>query len=287
MCSLHNDIEAIGWAVSTLSSYMGTALNSNFSIAATGSFFGAVGGYVLVLITNRRAEILSKIDRTKVAIALTHSLFNVAYGLNKQHLYSFYKEYIDSKKKFEEFIEEKNGNVINNSTDVVRIPFNCATISMPYIDFEFLNSHLLRETGFSGRAFILATELISSLHTLERNFKCRHETLNEIIEIFTKNNFNNTDKAFLYYGIEITRETDNFSYTKYLDVMKCIKNSVESCIWFSKELTLELIENAEKEAKKIYIKRPKIGSVDYSDVDSKYMPNDEYFKDYREKFKKA
>lgn len=280
MCSVHEVLEIIRMAVSDAASYTWAALNSDFGIAATGSFFGAVGGYVIVLVTNRRAEVLAKIDRIRVAIALTHSIFNLTYSLHKQHLFDLYEQYIVSKK---EFIESKT----SKAKGVVTVPFNNKTISIPHIDFELLNSHLLRETGFTGRAFMLASTLIRCLHDLEGQIKYRHAVLNEINSISASQNLDTHHEACLYYGIKITDQTCDFIYENYSDVMTAIKGFVINCEWFSKELSLELIENAEKESKKIWFKRPKIGSVDYSDVDPKYMPDDKDYKDWREKFKKA
>jgi hypothetical protein len=281
MCNIHNSLEILGKAASSLSSSTWDALNSNFGIAATGSFFGAVGGYVIVLVTNRRTEILTKIDRIKVATALTHSLFNLAYSLHKQHIYDLYQDYEESKTKF---IEAKTGKTKN---DVIRVPFNNMTLTLPYVDFELINSKLLRETGFAGRAFILATTLIRCLYDLREQLKYRHAILSEINRIAVESNLNIHDKACLYYGIKIETPTGDIYYENYSSVMKAIKAFTLDCIWFSKELTLELLENAKIESKKIFYRRPKFGSADYSDVDSKYMPNDADYKDWEEKFKKA
>ena len=280
MCRIHETLEMIGMAATTAASYTWGALNSDFGIAATGSFFGAVGGYFIVMVTNRRAEILSKIDRIKVAIALTHSIFNLAYSLNKQHLYDLKEEYTANKA---EFVEAKSGE----TKGVITVPFNNKTIFLPYTDFELINSKLLSETGFAGRTFILATTLIRCLYDLKGQLEYRHAILNEINSISTAENLSTHDKACLYYGIKITGQEGDFRYENYSGIMEAIKISVESCIWFSKELAFELIETAEKESKKIHYKRPKVGSVDYSDVDPKYMPDDADFKDYREKFTKA
>ena len=280
MCSVHEVLEIIGTATSDVASYAWAALNSNFGIAATGSFFGAAGGYVIVLVTNRRAEVLAKIDQVRVAIALTHSIFNLAYSLHKQHLYDLYEQYEVSKK---EFIESKTGK----ASGVVTVPFNNKTVFLPYTDFELINSKLLRETGFAGRTFILATTLIRCLYDIKGQLEYRHIVLNEINRISAELNLGTHDKACLYYGIKIETPTGDFIYENYSDVMTAIKGFVVDCEWFSKELTLELIENAKKESKKIRFKRPKIGSVDYSDVDPQYMPDDKDYKDWREKFKKA
>lgn len=281
MFDIYNGFEILGKAASSISSSTLDILNSNFGIAATGSFFGAVGGYAIVLVTNRRTEIIAKIDRIKVAIALTHSLFNLAYSLHKQHIYDLYYDYEENKAKF---IEAKNGKTKN---DVIRVPFNNMTLELPYVDFELINSKLLRETGFTGRAFILATTLIRCLYDLREQLKYRHSVLREINRIALESNLNTHDKACLYYGIKIERPKGDIYYENYSSVMKAIKNFTLDCIWFSKELTLELLENAKTESKNIFYRRPKFGSADYSDVDSKYMSNDTDYQDWREKFKKT
>lgn len=274
MCSIRYDLEMIYEAILAVFTYIWGGINSPLGIAAVGSFFGAVGGYCIVLVTNRRSEILSKIDHLKIAIALTHSIFNLAYGLNKQQIYNLYQQYADGKTKF---IEGKAKGT------PVEVLFNTSTISPPYIDFELINSKLLRETGFTGRAFLLADTLIRCLHALKEQLEYRHTVLNEINSM----SLGTHDKACLYYGIQIETPTGGFFYEKYSDVMKAIKIFTVDCEWFSKELALELIENAKKESKKIFLRRPKIGSVDYSDVDPKYMPNDADYKAWREKFIKA
>ena len=80
---------------------------------------------------------------------------------------------------------------------------------------------------------------------------------------------------------------DDFTDDSYNSVMQALKDTNMDCTWFSKELTLALIEFGKETAKKICIGRPKIGSVDYSDVEPEYMPNDDDYKNWREKFKKA
>ncbi len=265
--------------LSDIVSFLKGALNSDFGIAATGSFFGAVGGYFIVLVTNNRAEILSKIERLKIAIALTHSLFNVAYSINKQHIFELHEEYQQGRLGFVA--------AQTNHPKIHSILFNIKTISFPYIDFDLISSKLLKETGFTSRAVILATTLIRCLYELRELLKQRHIVINEINSIAVDHKFDIAKKACLYYGINIKTPTGDFLYTNYFDVMNNIKDFTLDCIWLSRELAWELLENAKTLSKKIYYNRPKVGSVDYSDVDKKYLPNDDNYKNWRDKIKKA
>jgi len=258
MYRIYEILEWVKMAATTANSYIWAVLNSEFGIAATGSFFGAVGGYIIVMVTNHRAEILSKIARQKIAINLTHSLFNVTYGLNQQHLHDLHQRYINGKKNF---ISKKNNN--KNNPKIQEFMFYNKIISVPHIDFELINNQLLREIGFAGRAFLLSSALVSSLHSLIEALKYRQTVLTEINNISVSQKFDNQQVAHLYYGIKIPGPTGDLFYESYSDVMDAIKKSVESCIWFSKELVIELIHNTGEEAKKIIFKRPKIGSIDY------------------------
>ena len=256
-------------------------LNSNFGIATTGSFFGAVGGYLAVFFTNRRAEILSRIGRMKIAIALTDGLFNLAYNLNSQHLFELNLRYMNSKKKFSAL---ESGNIIDLEKEIT---YDLKAILIPKIDFELINSQLLRETGFMGRAYSLATVLIHSLRDLERFIEIRQSLIDKIDFRSAKNDFELDQKIRLFFGLRVSSPRGNYIDEQYSDIMEGIKISVESSIWFSRELVLQMIEEAKIEASKIYMFRPKIGSVDYSNVDQKYLPNDLNFKDWRKNFTRA
>jgi hypothetical protein len=90
----------------------------------------------------------------------------------------------------------------------------------------------------------------------------------------------------LYYGIKFSTEEASYNYKSHSDIMESIKISIECCIWFSKELSLQLTTILEKESKKIIFGRPRIVSIDYSRVDEKYMPNDADYDAWRENSKK-
>ena len=254
-------------------------LNSDFGTAATGAFFGAAGGYCLVALNKSRDEILKKLENLRVAIAVAFSLFNVSYSLNKQNIYDLYHKYEEDKKKFVELSPDKD--------NPIAIEFDHRIVRMPYIDFNLTTSKLFSECGSNSRALILATTLIRCLNDLQEQLEYRLVVLQEITQIVNENGLTAYQKACFYYGVKIEGLQGNIHYENYSDVMKSIKLSTEDCIWFSKELSLEFIENSKKISRRIFFGRPKTPSLEYSDVDARYMPCDDNYKDYREKFKKA
>ncbi len=256
--------------------------DSPMGIAAVGSFFGAVGGYVMVMITNRRAEVISKIRHTKTAIGITHDLFNIFLSLKKQHVKSMCELY-ESKKK--EFVDAKSGKL--SGIQEITIPFDNKTISFPFVDFELLNSKLLEKPELPLRALVIATTLIRVIHELKNQVNFRHGVLAEVNQLAMKYDLNDHGLACLYYGIRLDRAGGSIQYDTYCNVMKAINDFCDDAIWFSKELTAELIKVGKETAGKIYFGRPKIGLVDYSDIDPSLLPKDENYKDWREKFKQA
>jgi hypothetical protein len=75
-------------------------LNSNFGTAATGSFFGAVGGFFLVEYSNFRKGIHQKVIAINVAISFSLDILNTMLSFKKQHVKNLYERYTNDKKKF-------------------------------------------------------------------------------------------------------------------------------------------------------------------------------------------
>ncbi len=258
-------------------------LNSDFGIAATGSFFGAVGGYVIVMVSNQRTEKLSRIGALKIAIAMCHSLFNSSFGLYRQHVKDLCKSYEEEKKKF---IAIESGAI--QASGIVPILYDFKSLSLPHVNLTLVNSKFFEKTDLAGRAFALATTLVSTIVGLNEMVHARHEMLQSINSRAREYGLNDHDKACLYFGTKLDHPAlGRIQDQSYANVMTAINNFNEDCIWFSKELTQELIDLAKKTAKKIIFFRPRIGSVDYSDIDSKLLPKDEEYRDWREKFPKT
>ncbi len=153
-------------------------------------------------------------------------------------------------------------------------------------DFNLVNSKLLEKTDLSGRAFILATTLINSFSTLKSVIHARHEALELIKNMSHKYQLDDHDTACLYFGVKFSHPVlGDIMEQRYFDTMMAIKNFNEDCTWFSKELTQALIDEAKKIAKSLTFRRPKIGDVDYSDVDLNLLPPDAQYKDWRDKFR--
>lgn len=283
MCSLNNVLEMIGRGISSSFSYVAHGLNSELGIAAVGSFAGAVGGYVIAMVINHRTEVISKVGHTKTAIAVVHSLFNTFLSLKKQHIKELCEQYEKNKN---EFIELKKAK---NPPREVIIPFVSHSISFPRVDFGLINTKLFEKADVTGRAYVLATTLINCIHELQNQIAYRHEALNQIAQISAEYKLDDHDRACLYYGIRLNNHPTmgNIDFQTYSDVMGHIRDFNNDIIWFSRELVWELIKNGKESAKKLIFSRPKIGSVDYSDVESSLMPDDANYKDWREKFKKA
>lgn len=255
--------------------------NSNFMVAATGSFFGAVGGYVMVMITDKRKEALSKIGTLKAAISISHVLFNASLGLYKQHIKTIFETYDTDRKRF---IVSKDK--ASTTQEEIHLTFDHRFIVFPHLDFNLINSKLLEKTDLSGRAFILATTLISSFSTLKSVIHARHEALELIKNMSHKYQLTVHDTFCLYFGIKFSHPVlGDIMEQRYFDTMMAIKDSNEDCTWFSKELTQALIDEAKKISKSLTFRRPKIGGVDYSDVDPNLLPPDAHYKDWRDKFK--
>ena len=260
--------------------YISKMLNTNFGIAATGSFFGAVGGYVMVWYTNRRSEILSMIRHTKTAIAVSHSIFNVFLGLKRQHVKSLCADYKENQSNF---TKAYNGN----ASGEVRVPMGFKTISMPYLDLSLISSEFFEKTDLTFRARSLALTLITVIQELKAQIQYREDVFSEIAAMSKRLNLDEKGTACLLYGLELQDTRGNkINFQKNNDVMKAIGDFTDDSIWFSKELTNELIEIANKFSRKIIIGRPKASSIDYSDVPLGLIPEDENYKDWIEKFSK-
>lgn len=149
-----------------------SSFSSQIITAAVGSFFGAVGGYVLVWITNNRTEIKSKVGHINMAIAMSHSLFNIFYSLKKQHVKSLCDEYQIEKKQFTDI---KEGKVARTGT--IPVFFDFKTLSFPYLDIDIVNSKLFDKAEISGRAFFLADALLKSINELKNQFSFRHTVI--------------------------------------------------------------------------------------------------------------
>lgn len=223
-------------------------LNSEFGTAAVGSFFGAVGGYAMVMITDRRKEILSKIGALKAAISLSHTLFNNSYGLYSQHIKSLYAEYERDRKKFIEALKKSTAG----EKVIFDAIFDNKQFLFPPIDFNLVNSKLMEKTDLSRRAFILATTLVNSFITLKELMQQRQNFLRHIANLAEKHKLNDTEKAHLYYGTRFSHPTlGNITEESFVNIMQGINNFNVDCTWFAKELTDELIKVSKKTCKEI------------------------------------
>lgn len=255
--------------------YLIQFLNSDFGTAAVGSFFGAVGGYFMVILTNRRNKTFERVKALRIASAFSHMLFNTSFGLYKQQVKDLFEEYETGRKKFIETHEKfKKGEKVE-----IAVQFNFKKIIFPPTDLDFMNSRF-EKADLSGRSLILATTLMNSFATLKSMMEIREQILANINSIKSSQEH----KAFIYYGVQFPHPAGNIQEESYKNIMEGIKSFNEDCIWFSKELSEEILYLAKKESKKIWLKKPKVGSIDYSDVDPLLLPDDENYKDWREKF---
>ncbi|MDB2414391.1 hypothetical protein N9W34_01305 [Rickettsiales bacterium] len=259
-----------------------TLFNSNFGVAATGSFFGAVGGYTMVLYTNKRAEIIKKIRGLKTSVAMAHRIFNMFYGLKQQHIKPMCDRYFKGQKDFVDVQNKKH----TKPTEFL-IQFDFQTPKFPYMDFELINSTFFEKVDLSGRALSIAMVLVNTLAEMKGLLEYRNYVIAEINELTNKYNLGHYERACLYYGQPVTHTNlGEIHYENYSNVMRDIKIFNDSCIWFSKELLEELLKLEKETTKKVFIFRPKAGSIDFSDLEKDMMPDDNDYKDWREKFVK-
>lgn len=264
-----------------------TSLDKDYFTAAIGSFFGAVGGYVMVWLTNRRSEVFAKVGNIKKAISLTHSIFNTFLGLKKQHVKSLCENYERNRAAFIEIRQRQT--LIPAGAGPIEVVFQMdfRTLFFPHTDLELINTCLIEKADLDHRAFALANALISSIHNLKNQFDARHAIIRELNQIRQAHNLSEHDALCLYFGQTLEHpQLGIVTFEYYSGATIGIKDATDDVIWFSKELALELIQVAKATAKKLIFSRPKIGSVDYSDVETDLLPNDANYRDWREKFKK-
>lgn len=261
-----------------------TTNQSSLGVAAIGSFFGAVGGYAIIQLTNFRKEIRSKVIAINTAITTSHMILNTFLGLKKQHLKSLCQRYNESKVEYDnvQVDQPHSGTAIVTSLDF-------QTLNFPPINLPLINSKLFEKTDLPSRSLFLAMTLVNSIEQLKALLVSRDSIIEEMNAIVSQSDLDNNEKnrfmVHLYFGKTYNLpEGNNICYRKYSDTMEAIEGINDSCIWFSKELAEELVNVGNNTATKLRIFRPRVGSVDYSDVEADLMPNDEDFKDWREKF---
>jgi hypothetical protein len=139
-------------------------LNSNFGTAATGSFFGAVGGFFLVEYSNFRKGIYQKVIAINVAISFSLDILNTMLSFKKQHVKNLYERYTNDKKKFIDDLAAATKGVkreLNYLSD-------WQTLVMPTLPTDLLFKNIQEKVNLSGKALLLLTTILRVAEGLEK-----------------------------------------------------------------------------------------------------------------------
>jgi hypothetical protein len=221
----------------SISTRIWSVADSAISIATVSTFIAAFAGtwgaQLLAERTARRKERLIEIRGTNVAIGLAFNIANTYITTKKQLIK-------DLVAQFERQCADRQAHQISVTSGTVppNVPFvyqiQLRTIAVPFSPIEELQQILRDRISPDGRALILLTPLIQSIHGFADTVAQRNVWIEEFKRMPVDDD---THKAHLYFGTPYALgRTDD----RYPNFIKAIGMQTDDCIAFSILITESL-----------------------------------------------
>jgi hypothetical protein len=243
-------ISARLWSVAD--SAISTAIVSTFLAA----FAGTWGAQVLAERSARRKELLSEIRGTNSAIGLAFNIANTYITTKKQIVRDLVAQF---RSQCEELQVHKLGVAAGEITPETLFRFRAElrALSPPFSPIEALEKTLTDRISPDGKALILLTPLVQSIHGFADTVKQRNEWIEEFKRLPSNDD---SLKLSLYFGTSYAPErTDE----RYPNLIKALEAQTDDCIAFSILITESLKKYGDRLAARYGRGAPKISEPEF------------------------
>jgi hypothetical protein len=248
-------------------------LESNFTTALAGAFFGAWAAQKSAEKDNQKRRIIDEIRGTNAAIMASFGIANAYLGLKKQHVRDLVLEYQKQVKDHEAFVAAWQAKSIPPS-ESFHYEANFHIIYPVHTSIDTLQNILFEKLSASGHPIALVMALKQSIDNINSSLEAR----NAFIKECQSGARSDHEIACAYFGVmDQNRRVDG----RYPSSLTGILGSTDECIFFSVQLCAALEKHAQELRDLLGKKTPKIVKIDFSkSKDADLFPADDDFKDW-------
>lgn len=211
-------------------------LNTNFSAALFGALLGAYGAHWIANRQQRRYELINEINNTNAALSIAHIICVSYLGSKSQHVRNLKTSYDRHVAEFNEFSDRRKtgqlakGEIFHLKADLELLP----RIETPV---DLLMEYLFQKLSPGKRTLGLVQLLRQTAKGLAESVDQR----NQLITNHKAQRAGNGDRLLaMYFGLPTKEGTD----LSYPTIIKATYQQTDDCIFFSKEICLELMSHS-------------------------------------------
>lgn len=267
--------------LSAIVAWLGSVLNSEFSIAILGGFVGAAGGALaaqnIAERAKRREDLLKELRNTNAAIIVSFSICNAALALKKQHVQSMHEQFAKEKELLHEFLTQRGKGALPADAEHM-IAADLRTFPAPTTALETLKALVFEKISAYGRALALVSVLDQSLVGLRESIAKRDAWVHR----FSSGSVPKSTFKDYYFGLQLPNGDTN---QEYPDLVFAIYSYTDDVIFFSKLLCADLIKHGDAVRKPLTNKSekgvPRVSTADFAGPRaSGLLPPDDQYSDW-------
>jgi hypothetical protein len=249
------------------------AAGSPISIAVISTFIAAFAGtwgaQILAERTADRKAVLSEIRGTNAALGLVFTITNTYITTKKQQVVGLVQDY-------EAQVAARRAHMTSVKAGT---PFayrlELQTIAPPFSPIDELRQMLRERITPDGRALILLTPLVQSIHGFVQTATERNAWIAQV-QAMTDNNDSDAKKAALFFGVPYAVGRTDDRYPGYI---RGLNLQTDDCIAFSILVGQSLISYGERLAKRYGNGAPKIPKPSF-DKAAELLPDLSLYSDW-------
>lgn len=248
-------------------SSIGGILESNFTTALVGAFFGAYGGQLIVEKSKNKEELIKEMRNTNAAIMLAFDICNAYMAQRRQH--------IDSLKAA--YDHQRNELLAGNLKS--KFIIDGQTLTPMMMPTDALQTQIFEKVSLNGRPLSLTIALLRAINSLNDSLSTR----NRLIEAYKQMASGQSGLVTkLYFGLPDDKGHIDISYPNTIDA---IYQETKDCIFYSWLLCEDLVGHG----KELLKKHPKlllqVNEVGFDKAKkSGLIPSEDEYTDWLTKF---
>lgn len=226
--------------LASLADFFGTVFNSGFAVAAVGALAGAAAGALgaqrVIERTKRRRELLDEIRDANAAIMISFSITNTTLRFKHQLIGPMCSRFNKDREAFQSFLASKSsGERQGNAPFSFEAELNA--FMCPALPMDTLKNLVYHRVNSYGKPLELMAQVENAAAGLAHSI-AKRDNLAETIKLES----NDEAWAYRYFGI---RNPEGNTHREYADLVAVIDEYASDLLWFSNELSSELVKYGE------------------------------------------
>lgn len=245
-----------------IAKWIGEFLNSNFTAALGGAFFGALAAKKIARDQKYQDEVGKEVRAINSALAIC--------SLTTRQL--FYLKKLRTKKIIEEYRRQRDLWIkTQNKAEVGKVELK--VLANMFFPLETLKKEIEEKIFLEEKTYIRLLHLEETLRGLDVCFSKRNETIERMLEKLSEG----VDIYPLYFG---TKDEKNRIDQTYLGVMEGLEMRIDNGMYYAKKICEDLKKHGDETLKKIIEEFPKmkktlkINEIDFSYLEMEIFPQE-------------